>query len=145
MTPTKHCSSKGLVLLMGGIYVVRRWGGLKRYDINTKFHYDCLRNSGSIKVTTSTIWKAAVLVLLMGGVLGSMPFWWPQLPWQTYVNSKLKVCYVNSWNCPKRNLFNIRNNWYNVNKQHHRGNALTCKYLIPFNFIRKGTVVPVPN
>jgi hypothetical protein len=59
-----------LVLLMGRIYDVhvRRWDGLRRYDIQTKFHDNWFRHSSDIKGITSAIWEAAVLALLIRGI-----------------------------------------------------------------------------
>jgi hypothetical protein len=57
-----------LILLMGVIYELHRWDGLRSYDLNTKFHEDWFGHSGNIKVITSTIWEAAVLVLLTGRI-----------------------------------------------------------------------------
>jgi hypothetical protein len=57
-----------LALLMGGIYEVHCRDGLRCHDIYTNF-YDCLfRESSNIKVITSIILEATVLVRLMGGI-----------------------------------------------------------------------------
>jgi hypothetical protein len=53
---------------MGVIYELHRWDSLRRHDIHTKFHEDWFGHSGNIKVIASTIWEAAVLVLLMGAI-----------------------------------------------------------------------------
>jgi hypothetical protein len=53
---------------MGAIYEVRCLDGLRRHDVRTEFHEDWLGHSGNIKVITSTIWEAAVLVLLTGAI-----------------------------------------------------------------------------
>jgi hypothetical protein len=47
------------------IYKVHCWDGLRWHDIHTKLHEDWFLLSGNIKVIALTIWKAAVLVLLM--------------------------------------------------------------------------------
>jgi hypothetical protein len=38
------------------------------HDIHTKFHYDWFRHSNNIKIINTTISKAAIPVLLMGGI-----------------------------------------------------------------------------
>jgi hypothetical protein len=53
-----------LVLLMGVIYEVHSWEGLRWSDTCTMFHEDWFGDSGNIKVITSTIWEAAILILL---------------------------------------------------------------------------------
>jgi hypothetical protein len=55
-----------LVLLMGGIYDVRQWDGLRCHDTHTKFNKDWVRHSSNIKLIASAAWVAAMLVLLMG-------------------------------------------------------------------------------
>jgi hypothetical protein len=40
--------------LMGGIYEVRRWGGLRCHDIHTKFHTDWFQHSEVIRGDTQT-------------------------------------------------------------------------------------------
>jgi hypothetical protein len=52
-----------LVLLMGVIYEVHRWDGVRWHDIRTKFQEDWLGHSGNTKAITSTI-----LVLLVGRI-----------------------------------------------------------------------------
>jgi hypothetical protein len=42
------------------------WGGLRWHDTHTKFHEDWFGPSSNIKVITSTIREATVLVLLIG-------------------------------------------------------------------------------
>jgi hypothetical protein len=53
------------VLLMGLICEVHCWDGLGWQEKHTKFHVGWFGHSGNIKVITSTIWEAAVLVLLL--------------------------------------------------------------------------------
>jgi hypothetical protein len=53
---------------MVGISEVRHWGGLRWHDTHTKFHDDRFRNSGNIKVITTAVWEAAMLVLLVTGI-----------------------------------------------------------------------------
>jgi hypothetical protein len=55
-----------LVLLMGEIYEVHRWDGFKWHNIHMTFNDDQFGHWSNIKVTASTIWEAAVL--LMGGI-----------------------------------------------------------------------------
>jgi hypothetical protein len=50
--------------LMGGIYKVCHYNGIRWHDIHDKW----FRHSNNIKVITSTIWKAAILILLTGGI-----------------------------------------------------------------------------
>jgi hypothetical protein len=50
------------------IYEVRCGDGHRWHDISTKFHNDILRHSGNIKVITTTISEAVMLVLLMGRI-----------------------------------------------------------------------------
>jgi hypothetical protein len=64
-TTTTIWETAVLILLMGGIYEISHWNGLRWHDIHTKFHNDQFRHSSDIKVITSTIWEDAVLVLLM--------------------------------------------------------------------------------
>jgi hypothetical protein len=54
-----------LVLLMGGIYEVHRWSGLRCHDTHTKFDDDRFRHLSTITVITATIWEAVILVLLI--------------------------------------------------------------------------------
>jgi hypothetical protein len=54
--------------LMGGIYEIRRWDGLRCHDIYTKFHKDWLRPS---KVD-------------MGGYMGIQEAWWSLKPTFTF-------------------------------------------------------------
>jgi hypothetical protein len=49
------------------IYEVHRWGSFRWHATRTKLCEDWFGHSSNIKVTTSTIWEAVVLVLLMGG------------------------------------------------------------------------------
>jgi hypothetical protein len=51
-----------LVLLMVGIYEVRRWDGLRWHDIPTTFLNDRSRYSSNIKVIAWTIWEDPELV-----------------------------------------------------------------------------------
>lgn len=53
------------MLLMGVIYEVHRWDGLRWNDILTKFHEYRLGNWANITIVTSVVWMAAVLVLLI--------------------------------------------------------------------------------
>jgi hypothetical protein len=53
---------------MGAIYKVYRWDGSRWHNIYAKFHNNQFRLSSNIKVITSTISEAAVLVLLMEGI-----------------------------------------------------------------------------
>jgi hypothetical protein len=53
---------------MAVIYEVRRSDGLTWYEIHTEFYDDRFGHSSNIQVIASTIWEAAVLVLLIGGV-----------------------------------------------------------------------------
>jgi hypothetical protein len=53
-----------LLLLMGVTYKVRRFDGLRWHNIYTEFHEDWFG-----KVTASTIWEVAPLVLLMKGFM----------------------------------------------------------------------------
>jgi hypothetical protein len=59
-----------LVLLMGGIYEVRRWNWLRWHDIHihTKFHDDRFRLLSNITVITAIIWEAVMLALLIEGI-----------------------------------------------------------------------------
>jgi hypothetical protein len=57
-----------LVLLMGEIYEVRHWDGLRCHDIHTTFYDDMSRHASNTKVIDSKVWEAAVLVLLVGGI-----------------------------------------------------------------------------
>jgi hypothetical protein len=57
-----------LVLLRGQINEERRWDGLRRHDIHTKFNDYRSKKLSNIVVIISTIWEAAVLVLLMEGI-----------------------------------------------------------------------------
>jgi uncharacterized protein involved in cysteine biosynthesis len=57
-----------LVLLMGGIYNVRRWNGLKWHDIYAKFYEDWFRHLSNITFNTSSIWEAVMLVSLIEGI-----------------------------------------------------------------------------
>jgi hypothetical protein len=50
------------------IYEVSYGDGLKWHDIHTKFYQIWFKHSSNIKVITSTISEAAMLVLLMGGI-----------------------------------------------------------------------------
>jgi hypothetical protein len=54
-----------LVLMMGGINELGHWNWVRWHDMHTKFHEDWFKNS-NIKVITSTIWEASVLVLMIG-------------------------------------------------------------------------------
>jgi hypothetical protein len=56
-----------LILLMGGIYDMRRWDGFMRHDtlVRTKFHEDWFRHLSNITVITSKIWEAVMSVLLI--------------------------------------------------------------------------------
>jgi hypothetical protein len=56
------------VLLMWGIYDVRRWDGLRWHDKCTKFNEDCFRHLSNIMVITATIWEAVMLVSLIEGI-----------------------------------------------------------------------------
>jgi hypothetical protein len=58
-----------LVLLMKGIYDVRRWDGYRWHDIHTKCYDDQFRHLNNIKGITSTILQAVVLVLLTEGFM----------------------------------------------------------------------------
>jgi hypothetical protein len=72
------------------IYEAHRWDILKWHDINTKFHEDCLWHSGNMKVIASTIWEAAVLVLLMARIYGVSR--WGYLRWHdTYIPSFMTI------------------------------------------------------
>jgi hypothetical protein len=57
-----------LVLLMVGIYEVRRWNYITRHDVRTKFHEDWFRHLGNIKVFTATVWEAVMLVSLIEAI-----------------------------------------------------------------------------
>jgi hypothetical protein len=52
----------------GGIYEVRHCDGLTWHDIHATFHNNRFRYSNNMKVVTSTIWGASVLVLLKGDI-----------------------------------------------------------------------------
>jgi hypothetical protein len=56
-----------LVLLIEGIYEVRRWDGFMPHDIRTMFYEDWYRRSSNIKAWPQ-IWEALILVLLMGEI-----------------------------------------------------------------------------
>jgi hypothetical protein len=58
-----------LLLLMGMIYEVCCWDGLRWHDAHMKFYEDGFCYSGNTEVITSTIWEATVLVLLMKGMI----------------------------------------------------------------------------
>jgi hypothetical protein len=75
-----------LVLLMGFIYEVRRWDGLRCHDTHSKFRDDWVGHTGNIKVKTSTIWEAAMLVLLSGTVYGVGR--WDGLRWYDILRTK---------------------------------------------------------
>jgi hypothetical protein len=53
-----------LLLLMGGIYEVRRLDGLRWHDTRVKLSGDWLRRSSNIKVITATFSEAENLLLL---------------------------------------------------------------------------------
>jgi hypothetical protein len=74
-----------LVLLMGGIYEVRCYDGLRRQGIHTKFHDDWFRYSSTINVITTTILVAVMLVLLMGGIYDVRR--WYEIRWH-YIYTK---------------------------------------------------------
>jgi hypothetical protein len=77
-----------LVLLMGVIYEVHRWGGLSWHDICTRLHEDWFEHSGYIKVITSTIWEVVVLVLPMETIYDEWR--WDDLRWHdTHVYNKI--------------------------------------------------------
>jgi hypothetical protein len=57
-----------LGLLTRETYEIRRWDCLKWHDVNTKLYDDWFMHSNNSKVIISTIWQAAVFVLLMGGI-----------------------------------------------------------------------------
>jgi hypothetical protein len=64
-----------------------RW---PRHDIRTKFHQNWFRHSGNIKVIISTIWEAAVLVLLMGRICDVCR--WDNLRWHdTHIPRFMKI------------------------------------------------------
>jgi uncharacterized membrane protein YvlD (DUF360 family) len=56
------------VLLMGAIYELHKWDGLRWHNIHTKFHNDRFKHSSNIKGIASIIWEAIVLALLMSGI-----------------------------------------------------------------------------
>jgi hypothetical protein len=52
--------------LVGGIYEVRRWDGLRCHDMHTKFHKNCLRHSKVIaEVTQKQHWYHISLLLVL--------------------------------------------------------------------------------
>jgi hypothetical protein len=53
---------------MRGTYEEWHWDGLRWHDIRTKFHDDWFRHSSNVKLITSVVWEAALLVLLMGRI-----------------------------------------------------------------------------
>jgi hypothetical protein len=57
-----------LVLLMGGIYNVRRRNRLKWHDILTRLHDDRFRHVSNITVTTAKVSEAVMFVLLIEGI-----------------------------------------------------------------------------
>jgi hypothetical protein len=57
-----------LVLMMGVVYEVHRWDGIRSHCIHTKFYEGYFVYSGNTMVITSTCREAAVLVLLMGRI-----------------------------------------------------------------------------
>jgi hypothetical protein len=58
-----------LVLLMGVIYEVHHCDGLRWHDMHTKFHEGLFGHSDNIKVITSTISEAIVLVLVVRTII----------------------------------------------------------------------------
>lgn len=56
-----------LVLVTRGINSVLQWDDVKCYDMHTKFLDDRFRYASNIKGNMSTIWEAAVFVLLTRG------------------------------------------------------------------------------
>jgi hypothetical protein len=66
-----------------------RWPQLA-WHIDIKFHDDWFRNSSNIKGITSTIWEAALLILLMRGIYDVRH--WDDLRWHDiYIPSFLKI------------------------------------------------------
>jgi hypothetical protein len=50
---------------MGGVYKVTRWNGFIFHDIRTKFHDDWFSCFSNVKVTTTIILEAVMLILLI--------------------------------------------------------------------------------
>jgi hypothetical protein len=57
-----------MLLLIDGIYELRRWDGFIWHDICTKFHDDWFKHLNNIMVITATIWEAVMLVLMIEGI-----------------------------------------------------------------------------
>jgi hypothetical protein len=57
-----------LILLMGTIYTVSRWNGLRWRDVLTKINGYRYRHLSNIAVIFATIWEDALLVLLTEGI-----------------------------------------------------------------------------
>jgi hypothetical protein len=54
--------------IIDGICELPRRNGLGWHDMHTKFYETRFRHSGNIKISTSNIWEAEVLVLLIGWI-----------------------------------------------------------------------------
>jgi hypothetical protein len=68
-----------LVLLIEGIYEVRRWDGFMWHDIHTKFHKDWYRHSSNIKVLPQKCTRSNVGITDGRDILVN-PFRWAQVP-----------------------------------------------------------------
>jgi hypothetical protein len=58
------------MLLIAGVSEIRHFDSLKCHGIHTTFYGDQFRHLNNIKVTSSTILEASVLVLLKVGIYG---------------------------------------------------------------------------
>jgi hypothetical protein len=55
LLPQQFDSFEVLVILIGQVYELPRWYGLRWHDVHTKLQGDRLKHSNNIKVSTSTI------------------------------------------------------------------------------------------
>jgi hypothetical protein len=70
-------------------YITERWPQMA-WHIHAKFHDNQFRSSCNIKVITSRIWEAIVLVLLMRD-LWCMPLRWTEVAWYINITSFMKI------------------------------------------------------
>jgi hypothetical protein len=101
-----------LVLLMEMIYEMCCWDGLRWHDIYTDFHDDQFSHSHTIKVITTTISKAAVLVIASTSDGKMEPYYKPKIPeiWLCLTASITWCALVNNfqfWNVQYGRLWHL--------------------------------------